>query len=1610
MRREWRWLVLVLCGILLLIAGSAAAEAQDEWAYRTDGQLAYVTAWKGTGSQAEIPETIDGYYVAGVDAGAFGEDVTEVVFPVSVSEISDEAMKVGTTVAARHGAPALQWAEEHGYPARDLSERDFTSLIVDLTGTEYQKTEEGINLSPALEMVIEPGRAVYLPESGSAWGINSIERANGQAVAQVEEADPLLTYNEVIVRSMPGRPDAPEGLTFDESGRAVISYTPQEVYRFPAPYHEDGHLITLTTEYNNFDAYVRLNTGTLIAQVGAPLLLTQPSIGWRMLDVIAAQTDHAIDLISYVSDLYISYDFSVYLDLTTPLLETQPDEARKVTVSLQPVGRIPIGPTPLVFTPKAMLELSLTGQIHWDAGIENSHFEIGYSSESGGPEIKGSGLTLGTPYASTQTLIDTSVMAMVGFSLDLKPCFNIMQMGYCWEWGLKAELTDIENHAGLSECRDVTWTAERKGQVSICPGIDTDVMNPAVATLSESTQTSHDLGYGSSWGVVRDHGIPTGAYISKDFLVTNMNMPITIWGQEVWPGKSVHAERDESGVWQVVDHCSRQHVLAFHTGIPDDEIVYKACPLVEKTFIIVDLDWTPKWAGKRFEGWYTAEGEDFYLLRFDELIRNGEWESELHLYARWEDENTGSDQYETENDTKSRLHAYEYGAEWVVDGHNHENAYSLINNWFSRQTKPLQSIEFDEEHGYGPDDYIGSVILDPRNINNWPSTAAGWRERWKSKGVRIFNGSGSRNVVNVVYGDGVTVSEGYMNSPNLETVSCGSTVEAIGSYMNCYKLRSINIPNKVQSLDYGAFMNCYALKNITIPDNVNYMEMNVFANSGLEGITIPSSISYIPEGAFRNCGGLRYAELSETVTAIGTAAFENDSMLKSVTIPEHLEAIHERAFKNCLMLEEIAVDADYIYAEAFNDCVSLKKATIKTQETWNSFNGCSQLEEADIDIGIIHEWTFANCNALKEVEIRSEKIEGYAFGFDRSLEKASIRGNKVTVNHLAFAGSPLKELTIEADELDGLSLSRPESLETLVIRAGSITNDITIAIPWLKSLTIVCGECSGNITIDNCRTLEMVEIINDSELGKVSVYDCPGMENLTISGAVKDLRVSRCRQLTMMDIGPVTEKYYFQSLSAIEKIELKDGTVYGQGSKVQDCPLLRELRIPGNLTPDEPVYSDCPNVKVVRTAPEEIRGGTVLHFRSDYGTENEDWYVSPGCSVPAFYPGRIYEEGAERLVLLGWALDGDTGHLIMPDGSFSMPGGESTLYAMYALSFEEGEIESEDGTLTYYRRPFSMKDEMMIIPSWINALGPWSIDAAEKKVYIGAQVTSIDPEAFCNAGELQQIIVDPENPAFYDLDGVLYSRDGSLICVPQKTPLKEIIIPNGIRRIEAFAFFGTGGSNINLVSIPESVADFGEGCFDGLIDGTMVFGPENESIAEAVQANGLNYNMYPAYFFSGNTVVSVIMVQAGEELGPLKALAGDGFLGWSYTPKGDIITGQIIMPRHTVELYAQWAEEPPESVFYLPDGLVSAEEEAFYGMRATSVYIPGNVKTIQALAFAGNSRLRDVIVISRDAEIAPNAFAGAAEELTIYGYDGSTAEAFAEVQGYEFVKLSPWGR
>ena len=71
----------------------------------------------------------------------------------------------------------------------------------------------------------------------------------------------------------------------------------------------------------------------------------------------------------------------------------------------------------------------------------------------------------------------------------------------------------------------------------------------------------------------------------------------------------------------------------------------------------------------------------------------------------------------------------------------------------------------------------------------------------------------------------------------------------------------------------------------------------------------------------------------------------------------------------------------------------------------------------------------------------------------------------------------------------------------------------------------------------------------------------------------------------------------------------------------------------------------------------------------------------------------------------------------------------------------------------------------------------------------------------------------------------------------------------------------------------------------------------------------------------------------------------------------------------------------PEPFFFLPENLISIEDEAFSGIPAVAVVIPKNVTVISGNPFSGS------------------------EVNTVYGYAGSAAQALAEANGYTFVAI-----
>jgi len=126
----------------------------------------------------------------------------------------------------------------------------------------------------------------------------------------------------------------------------------------------------------------------------------------------------------------------------------------------------------------------------------------------------------------------------------------------------------------------------------------------------------------------------------------------------------------------------------------------------------------------------------------------------------------------------------------------------------------------------------------------------------------------------------------------------GKPVNAIGTFgfSNCDKLKSINIPETVETIGAGAFEHCRLLEDINIPKGVTEIDSNTF----------------------QNCESIKNLSL-ENITTIGPAAFKGCINLNNVVISENLEKLYDESFKNCISLKQINLPygLSYIGAEAF---------------------------------------------------------------------------------------------------------------------------------------------------------------------------------------------------------------------------------------------------------------------------------------------------------------------------------------------------------------------------------------------------------------------------------------------------------------------------------------------------------------------------------------------------------------------------------------------------------------------------------------------------------------------------------------------------------------------
>lgn len=209
-----------------------------------------------------------------------------------------------------------------------------------------------------------------------------------------------------------------------------------------------------------------------------------------------------------------------------------------------------------------------------------------------------------------------------------------------------------------------------------------------------------------------------------------------------------------------------------------------------------------------------------------------------------------------------------------------------------------------------------------------------------------------------------TTAPWFDKKPKKLVVSEGCTSIGASSFSACGSLRSIQLPDTLETISDFAFADCTGLTRIQLPQNLTYLGIRAFMNcTGLSGnLVIPDGVSVIHEGTFEGCTSLSgKLTLPASLDWIDERAFYDCPLTGTLSLPDGLTSIYNEAFNGCKFSGPLKLPAslDTIYYDAFAGIhftgdlvISEKLAHTSTRYafTYAHFTGGLKLPESTVSI------------------------------------------------------------------------------------------------------------------------------------------------------------------------------------------------------------------------------------------------------------------------------------------------------------------------------------------------------------------------------------------------------------------------------------------------------------------------------------------------------------------------------------------------------------------------------------------------------------------------------------------------------------------------------------
>lgn len=156
----------------------------------------------------------------------------------------------------------------------------------------------------------------------------------------------------------------------------------------------------------------------------------------------------------------------------------------------------------------------------------------------------------------------------------------------------------------------------------------------------------------------------------------------------------------------------------------------------------------------------------------------------------------------------------------------------------------------------------------------------------------------------------------------IDEVIIGSGLEELGyaAFVGSESLTSVIITSELMTyLDEHTFSSCVNLVEVVLPDSITNIGSYAFENTfNLRVLEFPAALEVVSNGAFHN-SGLEVVNLPDGVITIGNQAFAFAAYLKEFHFGSQLENIGERVFIGCASVELVSLHVDNVHFKIIDD-------------------------------------------------------------------------------------------------------------------------------------------------------------------------------------------------------------------------------------------------------------------------------------------------------------------------------------------------------------------------------------------------------------------------------------------------------------------------------------------------------------------------------------------------------------------------------------------------------------------------------------------------------------------------------------------------------------------